>query len=205
MTRQEKEFKILCEKFIQSPPKYRMKIVLPQLLESIENNKTLNEDFLDDLQGTVKGWFGTTGVNSIWERVISSVLDGMGMEEGFLRDTVEVVLANSKWTELPGILTDCGKFSDLIVAQLPEIIAKYVAKQFIDEDILTVALRKTIIDTLATTEFAQSMKGVVRDAVCQALGWVGGLFGAGNRKEWKKKQYQGSGGEYNKTAPVKFS
>jgi len=144
-------------------------------------------------------------MNTIWERVISSVLDGMGMEEGFLRDTVEVVLANSKWTELPGILTDCGKFSDLIVAQLPEIIAKYVAKQFVDEDILTVALRKTIVDTLATTEFAQSMKGVVRDAVCQALGWVGGLFGAGNREEWKKKQYQGSGAEYNKKAPVKFS
>jgi len=39
MTRQEKEFKMLCEKFIQSPPKYRMKIVLPQLLESIENFK----------------------------------------------------------------------------------------------------------------------------------------------------------------------
>ena len=205
MTRQEKEFRILCEKFIQSPPKYRMKIVLPQLLESIENNKTLNEDLFDDLTGKVKGWFGTTGVNTIWERVISSVLDGMGMEEGFLRDTVEVVLANSKWTELPGILTDCGKFSDLIVAQLPEIIAKYVAKQFIDEDILTVALRKTIIDTLATTEFAQSMKGVVRDAVCQALGWVGGLFGGVEREEWKKQQYQGSGAEYNKKAPVKFS
>jgi len=205
MTKQEKEFKILCEKFIQSPPKYRMKIVLPQLLESIEKNKSLNEGILDDLTGKVTGWFKGTGVNSIWERVISSVLDGMGMEEGFLRDTVEVVLANSKWTELPGILTDCGKFSDLIVAQLPEIIAKYVAKQFVDEDILTVALRKTIVDTLATTEFAQSMKGVVRDAVCQALGWVGGLFGAGDREEWKKKQYQGSGAEYNKKAPVKFS
>jgi len=205
MTRQEKEFKMLCEKFIQSPPKYRMKIVLPQLLESIENNKTLNEGFLDDMGKKVKGWFGGTGMNTIWERVISSVLDGMGMEEGFLRDTVEVVLANSKWTELPGILTDCGKFSDLIVAQLPEIIAKYVAKQFVDEDILTVALRKTIVDTLATTEFAQSMKGVVKDAVCQALGWVGGLFGAGDREEWKKKQYQGSGAEYNKKAPVKFS
>jgi hypothetical protein len=72
-------------------------------------------------------WVGGTGVNTIWERAISGILDGMGMEEGFLRDTVEVVLANSKWTELPGILTDCGKFSDLIVAQLPEIIAKYVA------------------------------------------------------------------------------
>jgi hypothetical protein len=205
MTRQEKEFKILCEKFIQSPPKYRMKIVLPQLLESIEKNKSLNEGVLDDLTGTVKGWWQGTGVNSVWERVISSVLDGMGMEEGFLRDTVEVVLANSKWTELPGILTNCGKFSDLIVAQLPEIIAKYVAKQFVDEDILTVALRKTIVDTLATTEFAQSMKGVVRDAVCSALGWVGGLFGTGNREEWKKQQYQGSGAEYNKKAPVKFS
>ena len=205
MTRREQEFKILCEKFIQSPPKYRMKIVLPQLLESIENNKTLNEDLFDDLTGKVKGWFGGTGVNTIWERVISSVLDGMGIEEGFLRDTVEVVLANSKWTELPGILTDCGKFSDLIVAQLPEIITKYVAKQFIDEDILTVALRKTIIDSIATTEFAQSMKGVVRDAVCQALGWVGGLFGGVEREEWKKQQYQGSGSEYNKKAPVKFS
>ena len=205
MTRQEQEFKILCEKFIQSPPKYRMKIVLPQLLESIENNKTLNEDLFDDLTGKVKGWFGGKGMNTIWERVISSVLDGMGMEEGFLRDTVEVVLANSKWQDLPGILTNCGKFSDLIVAQLPEIIAKYVARQFVDEDILTVALRKTIVDTLATTEFAQSMKGVVRDAVCQALGWVGGIFGSGNREEWKKQQYQGSGSEYNKKAPVKFS
>ena len=144
-------------------------------------------------------------MNTIWERVISSILDGMGMEEGFLRDTVEVVLANSKWQDLPGILTNCGKFSDLIVAQLPEIIAKYVARQFVDEDILTVALRKTIVDTLATTEFAQSMKGVVRDAVCQALGWVGGIFGSGNREEWKKQQYQGSGSEYNKKAPVKFS
>ena len=205
MTRREQEFKILCEKFIQSPPKYRMKIVLPQLLESIENNKTLNEDLFDDLTGKVKGWFGGTGMNTIWERVISSVLDGMGMEEGFLRDTVEVVLANSKWQDLPGILTNCGKFSDLIVAQLTEIITKYVAKQFIDEDILTVALRKTIIDSIATTEFAQSMKGVVRDAVCQALGWVGGLFGGVEREEWKKQQYQGSGSEYNKKAPVKFS
>ena len=205
MTRQEQEFKILCEKFIQSPPKYRMKIVLPQLLESIENNKTLNEDLFDDLTGKVKGWFGGKVMNTIWERVISSILDGMGMEEGFLRDTVEVVLANSKWQDLPGILTNCGKFSDLIVAQLPEIIAKYVARQFVDEDILTVALRKTIVDTLATTEFAQSMKGVVRDAVCQALGWVGGIFGSGNREEWKKQQYQGSGSEYNKKAPVKFS
>lgn len=204
MTRQEQEFKILCEKFIQSPPKYRMKIVLPQLLESIEKNKSLNEGLLDDMGNKLKGWFGGTGMNTVWERVISSILDGMGMEEGFLRDTVEVVLANAKWTEIPGILTNCGKFSDLIVAQLPEIITKYVARQFVDEDILTVALRKTIVDSLATTEFAQSMKGVIRDAVCKALGWVGGLFG--DKEEYKKAQYQGSGGEYRqKKAPVVFN
>lgn len=205
MTRREQEFKILCEKFIQSPPKYRMKIVLPQLLEFIEKNKSLNEGFLDDIDKKFKGWLGGTGMNTIWERAISSILDGMGMEEGFLRDSVEVVLANSKWNELPGILTNCDKFSDLIVAQLPEIIAKYVARQFVDEDILTVALRKTIIDSIATTEFAQSMKGVVRDAVCSALGWVGGLF-ADKKEEYKKSQYQGSGGEYRqKKAPVVFN
>lgn len=203
MTRQEKEFKVLCEKFIQSPPKYRMKIVLPQLLESIEKNKTLNEGFLDDIGDKLTGWAKGTGMNTVWERVISSILDGMGMEEGFLRDTVEVVLSNSKWNELPGILTNCGKFSDLIVAQLPEIIAKYVARQFVDEDVLTVALRKSIIDSLATTEFAQSMKGTIREVTCKALGWVGGLFG--DKEEWKKQQYQGSGSQYKKKAPVVFN
>jgi len=169
MTKTEKQFKIVCEKFIQSPPKYRMKIVLPQLIESmnqvkLEKLKMLSEDksWLDSIGDTVSGWFGGTGMNTIWERVIDGILDGMGLEEGIMRDTVSVVLANAKWSEIPGILTDCNKFSDLVVAQIPEIVTKYVARQFVDEDILTVALRKTIIDTLATTEFAQSMKGTVR-------------------------------------------
>jgi hypothetical protein len=126
MTRQEKEFKMLCEKFIQSPPKYRMKIVLPQLLESIENNKTLNEDFLDDLQGTVKGWFGTTGVNSIWERVISSVLNGMGMEEGFLRDTVEVVLANSNCSSGITNADPRNKFRSIICLLIVTTFVKFI-------------------------------------------------------------------------------
>ena len=39
MTKTEKQFKIVCEKFIQSPPKYRMKIVLPQLVESMNQVK----------------------------------------------------------------------------------------------------------------------------------------------------------------------
>ncbi len=190
MTKTEKQFKIVCEKFIQSPPKYRMKIVLPQLIESmnqvkLEKLKMLSEDksWLDSIGDTVSGWFGGTGMNTIWERVIDGILDGMGLEEGIMRDTVSVVLANAKWSEIPGILTDCGKFSDLVVAQIPEIVTKYVARQFVDEDILTVALRKTIIDTLATTEFAQSMKGTVRKIVCDAMGWLGGLFGDGITQE----------------------
>ncbi len=190
MTKTEKQFKIVCEKFIQSPPKYRMKIVLPQLIESmnqvkLEKLKMLSEDksWFDSIGDTVSGWFGGTGMNTIWERVIDGILDGMGLEEGIMRDTVSVVLANAKWSEIPGILTDCNKFSDLVVAQIPEIVTKYVARQFVDEDILTVALRKTIIDTLATTEFAQSMNGTVRKIVCDAMGWLGGLFGDGITQE----------------------
>ena len=213
MTKSEKQFKIVCEKFIQSPPKYRMKIVLPQLIESLnqvklERIKMLSEDksWFDEIGDKVSGWFGGTGMNTVWERVIDGILDGMGLEEGIMRDTVSVVLSNAKWTEIPGILTDCGKFSDLIVAQIPEIVTKYVARQFVDEDILTVALRKTIVDSLATTEFAQSMKGTVRQVVCNAMGWLGGLFGDGITPE-KLDKYKKELPAYSRgkdTKPVVF-
>ncbi len=213
MTKSEKQFKIVCEKFIQSPPKYRMKIVLPQLIESLnqvklERLEMLSEDksWFDEIGDKVSGWFGGTGMNTVWERVIDGILDGMGLEEGIMRDTVSVVLSNAKWTEIPGILTDCGKFSDLIVAQIPEIVTKYVARQFVDEDILTVALRKTIVDSLATTEFAQSMKGTVRQVVCNAMGWLGGLFGDGVTPE-KLDKYKKELPAYSRgkdTKPVVF-
>jgi hypothetical protein len=213
MTKSEKQFKIVCEKFIQSPPKYRMKIVLPQLIESLnqvklERLEMLSEDksWFDEIGDKVSGWFGGTGMNTVWERVIDGILDGMGLEEGIMRDTVSVVLSNAKWTEIPGILTDCGKFSDLIVAQIPEIVTKYVARQFVDEDILTVALRKTIVDSLATTEFAQSMKGTVRQVVCNAMGWLGGLFGDGVTPE-KLDKYRKELPAYSRgkdTKPVVF-
>lgn len=213
MTKSEKQFKIVCEKFIQSPPKYRMKIVLPQLIESLnqvklERLEMLSEDksWFDEIGDKVSGWFGGTGMNTVWERVIDGILDGMGLEEGIMRDTVSVVLSNAKWTEIPGILTDCGKFSDLIVAQIPEIVTKYVARQFVDEDILTVALRKTIVDSLATTEFAQSMKGTIRQVVCNAMGWLGGLFGDGVTPE-KLDKYKKELPAYSRgkdTKPVVF-
>ncbi len=213
MTKSEKQFKIVCEKFIQSPPKYRMKIVLPQLIESLnqvklERLEMLSEDksWFDEIGDKVSGWFGGTGMNTVWERVIDGILDGMGLEEGIMRDTVSVVLSNAKWTEIPGILTDCGKFSDLIVAQIPEIVTKYVARQFVDEDILTVALRKTIVDSLATTEFAQSMKGTIRQVVCNAMGWLGGLFGDGVTPE-KLDKYRKELPAYSRgkdTKPVVF-
>jgi hypothetical protein len=189
MKNSKKEFLIISERFLQSPPKYRMKIVLPQLLESIENlnkSRMINEEGIMD---TIGSWFGGTGMNTLWERIIDGILDGMGLEEGFLRDTISVVLSNAKWHEIPGILTNCNKFSDLVVTQLPEIITKYVMRQFVDEDVLTVALRKTIIDTLATTEFAQSMKGTVTSVVCEAMGWVGGIFSGGKLSDKEMSKY----------------
>ena len=137
MKNSKKEFLIISERFLQSPPKYRMKIVLPQLLESIENlnkSRMINEEGIMD---TIGSWFGGTGMNTLWERIIDGILNGMGLEEGFLRDTISVVLSNAKWHEIPGILTNCNKFSDLVVTQLPEIITKYVMRQFVDEDVFT--------------------------------------------------------------------
>jgi len=202
MTNKERKLKSLCEKFISSPPKYRMKIIFPQILESINDlnkQKMLNEEGILDKIGS---WFtgGGTGANTIWETMIEYILDGMGIEDGLLRDAFTVVLANAKWTELPGIFTDCHKLTDLVIAELPEIAAKYISKQFVDENVFTTFLRKWIIDSVSTTEFGQSMKGTVDKVVCESMGWMGQLFADKNEEEGQKRPYS----DFNKQKPKKF-
>ena len=203
MTNKERKLKMLCEKFISSPPKYRMRIVLPQIIESInelkiEKNIMLNEEGILDKIGS---WFtgGGTGANTLWETMIEYILDGMGIEDGLLRDAFTVVLANAKWTELPGIFTNCHKLTDLVIAEMPEIAAKYISKQFVDENVFTTFLRKWIIDSLSDTSFGEGIKSTVDKIVCDSLGWVGQLF-AEPMKQEKEKPY----GSYNTKPPKKF-
>lgn len=214
LTKEKKELIFLCEKFINSNDTYAMRIVLPQLLEKIEsinNHRILTEDE-NGIFNKLSGWFQGPGMSTVWETIIKKILDGMGIQEGFLRDTIEVVLSNSKWHELPGIITNCNKFSDLIIMQLPEIATKYVARQFVEEDMITTALRKSLIDAVSKTEFANSLRPAVREVTCNAMGWVGkigsgftdkikGMVGYGDvnsLSDWKKTQYQGTGSKYAK-------
>lgn len=178
MTKKEKKFRIICEKFIQSPPKYRMRIVLPQLVEamnelSYEKRFLLNEDFLEDLSGQIMDWVGGTGAHSVWERVVDKILDGMGMEDGILRDSISVILANSNLYDIPGILTDCQKMTDLVISNLPEIITKYISKKFVEDDIFSVTIRKSIIDFINSSDFSQNIKGSVENIVCDAYESMG--------------------------------
>ena len=214
LTKEKKELIFLCEKFINSNDTYAMRIVLPQLLEKIEsiNNYHILTEDEDGILNKLSGWFQGPGMKTVWETIIKKILNGMGIKEGFLRDTIEVVLSNSKWHELPGIITNCNKFSDLIISQLPEIATKYVARQFVEEDMITTALRKSLIDAVSKTEFANSLRPAVREVTCNAMGWVGkigsgftdkvkGMVGYGNvnsLSDWKKTQYQGSGSKYAK-------
>jgi hypothetical protein len=212
LIKERRELIFLCEKFINSNDTYAMKIVLPQLLEKIETikSKSILTEGEDGILDKLSGWFKGPGMSTIWETIIKKILNGMGLKEGFLRDTIEVVLSNSKWHELPGIVTNCNKFGDLIITQLPEIAAKYVARQFVEEDMLTTALRKSLIDAVSKTEFANSLRPAVREVTCDAMGWVGkigsgftdkvkgmvGYGGVNSLSDWKKTQYQGTGSKY---------
>ena len=124
-------------------------------------NKTLINEGLWDF---ITGLFGKTP-GGIWEyvqeRFANYILSYMGLPDGFLKNTITIWFANTPFSEMSAMLTDCNK----LVKSLTDAIAEAYANKLADEKLGDSAF----YDVLRNTLFAQVKEGRFDDIIANVL------------------------------------
>lgn len=161
------ESKEIIENFEFLPEGKKMKIAV-SLMEEIrflDENQILNEqlmDFLGKIFGNSLGGI----VQTIVEPLVNSILSGLGMPDGFLKNTL-ISLFTKNPLALAKALKNCEELTKLVVQSMVEGLTMMLQKQQGLEGKGYTFLRNALGGAIADTKFAQNLEGMLGDFICE--------------------------------------
>jgi hypothetical protein len=161
------ESKEIIDNFEFLPEGKKMKIAM-NLIEEIgflDENKILNEqlmDFLGKIFGNSLGGI----VQTIVEPLVNSLLSGIGIPDGFLKNTL-ISLFTSNPLELSRALKSCEALTKLVVESMVEALVMMLQKQQGLESKGYVFLRNAIGGAIKDSKFADTLSNQLESIVCE--------------------------------------
>jgi len=158
----------IIENFQFLPEGKKMKIAL-NLMEEIrflDENKILNEQLMDYL-GKLFGNQGLSSiVQTIVEPLINSLLSGIGIPDGFLKNSL-ISFFTKHPLELSKALKSCETLTELVVQSMVEGLVMMVQKQQGLEGKGYSILRNAIGGAIADSKFADNLSNQLEGIVCE--------------------------------------
>lgn len=160
------ESKEIIENFEFLPEGKKMKIAV-SLMEEIrflDENQILNEqlmDFLGKIFGNSLGGI----VQTIVEPLVNSILSGLGMPDGFLKNTL-ISLFTSNPLELAKALKSCEALTKLVAQSMVEGMVMMLQQQQGLEGKGYTFLRNALGGAIKDTKFIQNLEGMLEGVIC---------------------------------------
>ncbi len=152
--------------FLPEGKKMKIALNLMEEIRFLDENKILNEQLMDYL-GKLFGNYGLGGVvQSIVEPLVNSLLSGIGIPNGFLKDTL-ISLFTSHPLELSKALKSCEALTKLVAESMAEALVMMVQRQQGLEGKGYAILRNTLAGAISDTKFAQNLVGQLETIVCE--------------------------------------
>jgi hypothetical protein len=161
------ESKEVIDNFEFLPEGKKMKIAM-NLMEEIgflDENRILNEqlmDFLGKIFGNSLGGI----VQTIVEPLVNSLLSGIGIPDGFLKNTL-ISLFTSNPLELSRALKSCEALTKLVVSSMVEALVMMLQQQKGLEGKGYVFLRNAIGGAIQDSKFAENLSSQLESIVCE--------------------------------------
>jgi hypothetical protein len=151
--------------FLPEGKKMKIAMNLMEEIRFLDENKILNEqlmDFLGKIFGNSLGGI----VQTIVEPLVNSILSGIGIPDGFLKNTL-ISLFTKNPLELSRALKSCETLTKLIVQSMSEALVMMLQKQQGLESKGYVFLRNAIGGAIADSKFADTLSGQLEGIVCE--------------------------------------
>jgi hypothetical protein len=158
----------IIENFQFLPESKKMKIAL-NLMEEIrflDENKILNEQLMDYL-GKLFGSQGLSSiVQTIVEPLVNSLLSGIGIPDGFLKNTL-ISLFTSNPLELSRALKSCEALTKLVAESMVEGLVIMIKQQQGLEGKGYTIIRNLLGGAIKDTKFVQGLESQLTGIVCE--------------------------------------
>jgi hypothetical protein len=152
--------------FLPEGKKMKIAMNLMEEIRFLDENKILNEQLMDYL-GKL---FGSQGLGSIVQTIVeplvNSILSGIGIPDGFLKNTL-ISLFTKNPLELAKALKSCEALTKLLVQSIVESLVMMLQKQQGLESKGYVFLRNAIGGAIADSKFADTLSGQLEGIVCE--------------------------------------
>ena len=151
--------------FLPEGKKMKIAMNLMEEIRFLDENKILNEqlmDFLGKIFGNSLGGI----VQTIVEPLVNSILSGIGIPDGFLKNTL-ISLFTKNPLELAKALKSCEALTKLLVQSIVESLVMMLQKQQGLESKGYVFLRNAIGGAIADSKFADTLSGQLEGIVCE--------------------------------------
>ena len=156
------------ENFDFLPEGKKMKIALGVIEEIrfLDENQILNEQLIDYI-GKLFGNYGLGSiVQTIVEPLVNSILSGLGIPDGFLKNTL-ISLFTSNPLELSRALKSCEALTKLVASSMAEALVMMIQQQKGLEGKGYTFLRNALGGAIEDTKFIQSLEGQLESFVCE--------------------------------------
>jgi hypothetical protein len=151
--------------FLPEGKKMKIAMNLMEEIRFLDENKILNEqlmDFLGKIFGNSLGGI----VQTIVEPLVNSILSGIGIPDGFLKNTL-ISLFTTNPLELAKALKSCEALTKLLVQSMVESLVMMLQQKQGLESKGYVFLRNAIGGAIKDTKFAQNLEGQLEGIVCE--------------------------------------
>lgn len=170
--------------FLPEGKKMKIAISLMEEIRFLDENQILNEQLMDYI-GKLFGNYGIGGIaQTIVEPLVNSLLSGLGMSDGFLKNTL-ISLFTSNPLELSKALKSCEALTKLVAESMVEGMVMMLQQQKGLEGKGYTFLRNALGGAIKDSKFVQSLEGQLESVVCEIY----------------RKFNQNASGVYNKLKP----
>lgn len=152
--------------FLPEGKKMKIALNLMEEIRFLDENQILNEQLMDYL-GKLFGNYGLGGVvQTVVEPLVNSLLSGIGIPNGFLKDTL-ISLFTTHPLELSKALKSCQALTKLVAESMAEALVMMIQRQQGLEGKGYSILRNTLAGAISDTKFAQNLVGQLETIVCE--------------------------------------